>query len=187
MSDLPGAACGYCQQRSLKFDRTFAVGDYVADLRDAVLRAKHHADERLAIALAGLAADLHASALREQGLDVVVPIPMHWARRIVRGMNGPNVVADQVARRLRAPVSSQLVRRRYTAIQGDLPPTRRRQNVRNAFRLRHPEDFRGARVLLVDDVMTSCATCNEAARMLRRAGAEWIAVLVICRTQPAGG
>jgi ComF family protein len=181
---VSGFACGNCQQRKSHFDRVFALGDYTGELRAAVLRMKHGADERLALAISALAGEAFERPLRELALDVSLPVPMHWFRRIVRGLNCPAVVAEQFAQRLNIPSSRLLVRRRFTAIQGDLPPSRRRANVRNAFRLRYPAYFRGARVLLIDDVITSGATCDEAARILKRSGAEFVAVLTICRTQP---
>lgn len=77
---------------------------------------------------------------------------------------------------------SLLVRTRKTLPQADLPPSRRFENVRGAFRLAAGYDIRGARVLLVDDILTTGATCSEAAKVLKQAGAASVAVAVIART-----
>ncbi len=76
-----------------------------------------------------------------------------------------------------------LVRHKRTKTQAELAPSLRFANVRGAFRVRRPDAVRGARVLLVDDVLTTGATCSEAARTLKRAGAAWVAVAVVARTQ----
>jgi len=62
-----------------------------------------------------------------------------------------------------------------------LPPTRRFRNMRGAFRVRRPNLVHGARVLLVDDVLTTGATCSEASKMLKQAGAAMVAVAVVAR------
>ena len=76
-----------------------------------------------------------------------------------------------------------LVRRRNTLPQASLAPSRRFENVRGAFRVRRPETVKGARVLLVDDVLTTGATCSEAANVLKQAGVAMVAVAVIARAE----
>jgi predicted amidophosphoribosyltransferase len=74
-----------------------------------------------------------------------------------------------------------LVRRRPTAPQAELSPPRRKTNVRGAFRAaRHP-DLPGARLLVVDDIMTTGATANEVAKTLKKAGAASVSIAVLAR------
>jgi predicted amidophosphoribosyltransferase len=75
-----------------------------------------------------------------------------------------------------------LRRRRNTLVQGGLTPEGRRQNVAGAFRAAAGYDLRGLRVVLVDDVLTTGATANEVARVLRRAGASGVYAVVVART-----
>ena len=109
---------------------------------------------------------------------------MHWTRKIWRGTNSPETIAERLARHLDIPLASHLlVRCRRTAPQASLSPSKRLANVRGAFRAaRHP-DLPGARLLLVDDIMTTGATVNEAAKMLTRAGAAFVAVVVPARAE----
>lgn len=101
----------------------------------------------------------------------------------MRGTNNPDILARQIARHLGVPDEpSLLIRRRDTLPQADLPPGRRFENVRGAFRIRAGYDIRGARVVLVDDVLTTGATSSEAAKTLKRAGAQAVVVAVIART-----
>jgi ComF family protein len=116
--------------------------------------------------------------------DLVVPVPMFWTRRLRRGINSPDVLARCLGESLQKPVRRDvLVRRVNTLPQADLSPAQRRTNMHGAFRVRRPDDVKNARILLVDDVLTTGATCNEAAKMLKRAGASSVVVAVIARAQ----
>ncbi|MGH7052953.1 MAG: ComF family protein, partial [Stellaceae bacterium] len=79
-----------------------------------------------------------------------------------------------------------LLRRRKTPVQGHLGPLARARNVRSAFAVRPGRDFAGRHVVLIDDVMTTGATAEECARILRRAGAAFVGVLTLARAVRAG-
>jgi len=119
--------------------------------------------------------------------DLLVPVPLHWTRlfqrrynqaallaHAVRGAGGPELAADW------------LVRRRRTPSQGHLGPTARERNVRGAFAMRAGRSVAGRRVVLIDDVMTTGATLEECARVLRRAGASSVGVLTLARALRTG-
>ena len=92
----------------------------------------------------------------------------------IRTAGGPPVAPDW------------LVRRRRTPSQGRLGPLARSRNVRGAFALRRGRSVAGKRVVIIDDVMTTGATVEECARVLRRAEAGWIGVLTLARAVRAG-
>ncbi len=73
------------------------------------------------------------------------------------------------------------VRTRYTRPQVDLDPAEREENVKGAFAVERPEEFKGKRVLLLDDVYTTGATVRECAKVLQKAGAESVYVLTVAR------
>lgn len=182
--ETAGEFCVHCYGRKLRFDAAVALGGYRAELRDAVLRTKRPRDEPLAPALAELVWRRHAAQLQAWNIDAVVAVPMHWRRRLARGVNGPDVLAEVVARRLSLPQPRKLLRRRRaTREQFHLEHDDRLRNVRGAFVARRPKFWSGRRILVVDDILTSGATCSEAARMLKRAGAAWVAVAVVARAQ----
>jgi len=186
----PDAGCVECRGRRFRFDRVVRLGSYEGLLRDAVLRMKHPRDEPLTDAIAELFWQKRGAELAPLGIDCVVPVPFHWWRRLRRGTSSPQLIAARLARRLRVPSEDRsLVRLRDTEPQGGLAAVRRRRNMRGAFAVRGTfafgdaaDDFRGRRVLVVDDVLTSGATADEVARVLKRAGATWVGVAAVART-----
>jgi ComF family protein len=182
------ASCRHCRDAQFEFDSVFALGDYRDDLRLAVLRMKRPAGEPLAIAMGRLLALECAAGLRQFAPTAILSVPMHWTRRTARGTNSPELLAAALGRALGARTTWRgLVRRRRTVSQNELLPEHRAENVRGAFRVGLGRSFRGARVLLVDDVLTTGSTANEAARVVRRAGAAAVAIAVLARADSRAG
>jgi ComF family protein len=145
---------------------------------------KRLSGEALTIAVADLLCDRQGQQIAAFRCDSIVPIPMHWTRRAVRGTNSAEIIAEVLSRRLGLPVAGRrLVRRRKTLPQFNLNPSGRIRNIRRAFRLSAGYHCSAARVLLVDDILTTGATCNEAAKVLRAAGATRVAVAVVARAE----
>ncbi len=179
-----GWPCVGCSRHRLRFHAVARLGSYDGLLREAVLRIKREHEQVLARHLGQLLAHTAHDKLQGYRAEVVVPIPMHWLRRTWRGFNSTEVLAAQLARRLRLPMAGHLLRRtRATEPQADLPRLRRFKNVRGAFRVAAHRDLTGARVLLVDDIMTTGATSSEAAKMFLKAGAAYVAVAVLARAE----
>jgi len=179
--------CPACRGSKLRFDAAVALGAYDEPLREAVLRMKRYRGEPLAAAAGCLLWKHRAEQLRAFGAQLVVPIPIHWRRRFQRASNSPEVVAAVLGKGLGVPVRHLLVRWRATAPQVGLPPGKRFENVRGAFRMRQRNrQLEGAGILLVDDILTTGATCSEAARVLKRAGAGQVMAVVIARASQPG-
>jgi ComF family protein len=172
--------CGACRQRPPAFDRLLALWSYRPPL-DAVVRGlKFGRLDYLGRHLAeAMAAGL---APRLAGCDRVVPVPLHWRRRLARGYNQAERIARPLARRLGLPCVQALARRRATPPQSLLGREERLANLRRAFHVPRPERVRGLHVLLVDDVATTGATLEAAAAALRKAGAAAVTALVAGRT-----
>jgi ComF family protein len=174
--------CPRCEKSPLRFDTVVVLGNYHAGLKDVVVRMKRPSYETLITAMGRLLAYRRERELAGLNVDLIVPIPMHWTRWLARGVNSPELVAECLSSRLRVPLRRHvLVRRRRTSLQRDLRPAERFRNLEGAFRVRRGVDVRDARVLLVDDILTTGATCSEAAKMLRQAGAAMVAVAVVAR------
>jgi ComF family protein len=164
-------ACPACRAESVPFLAAVRLGPYEGPLRDAVLLLKSNRHEGLAELLGERLGEIHAARLAAMNLDAVVPVPLHWRRRLWRGYNQSAAIARGIGSRLNLACHTwQLWQTRATRPQKSIScPTRRRENVKGAFAA--SAALKGRRVLLVDDVMTTGATAAEAARALRRAGA----------------
>lgn len=160
------------------------LGPYADELRTAVLRAKRPAGERVAAALAALLVARHRAALSAWRIDVVVPVPMHWARRALRGTSAADELARGVAAALGRPCRRLLRRARATTMQNRLPTTDRRGNVRGAFRTRGP--LGGRRILLVDDVTTTGSTLEACGETAISAGAVAVYAAAVARADAEG-
>ncbi len=104
--------CPHCAARRPPFQATVRLAPYDGLLRQAVLRLKRAKDPALGMALAHLLFDQCEQRLTALAADVVVPMPMHWTRRVWRGVNSPSVLAQTLARRLRLPCAPHLLRMR---------------------------------------------------------------------------
>ncbi len=175
--------CESCRHTRLHFDSVIPLGGYHSGFREAVLLMKRPAHDALSLAMAGLLLESRQERLAAVRADLVVPIPMFWRRRLRRGKNSPELLANCLATGLQVPMRMVLAQRRNTLPQASLSPSRRFENVRGAFRVCRPHAVGGTRVLLVDDVLTTGATCSEAAGVLKRAGAAMVAVAVVARAE----
>lgn len=178
----PPESCELCRRGPLEFDAVVSLGPYRSELRLAVLRMKRSGGDLLSAATGRLYCRRRGTEVELLRPDVVTPVPMYWTRRLARGTNSPDILAEWLARRLRAPLDLEMVvRRRNTLPQYGLKPRQRFANVRDAFRLRAGYDLDGLRVLLVDDILTTGATASEVAGLAKQAGASMVAVAVLAR------
>ena len=121
--------------------------------------------------------------LRDDGIDLLIPVPLHPRRLRERGFNQSLLLARHLSRRLGLPCEAEvLVKVKDTPSQTSLSPAERQRAVRGAFEVMKGERIREKRVLLVDDVFTTGATVNEASRVLLRAGAEEVLVITLARS-----
>ena len=117
-----------------------------------------------------------------QGADVLIPIPLHYTRLLRRRYNQSALLCHELSRLCGLPVEYTAVERhRKTRPQVEFSGHARIKNVKNAFRIRHPERIRGKHIVLVDDVMTTGSTLKECALVLHKAGAASVDTLTVAR------
>lgn len=138
--------------------------------REPIRSFKYRMRWRLATELGSwFGAELAASGLYD-GVEVVIPLPLHPLKQLQRGYNQTNYLAETIAEALHARTDRGLLRRvRNTSIQARLPHRERMANVADAFRVTAAERLTGRHVLLVDDVLTTGNTMLSAAEAIRRA------------------
>ena len=170
------AVCGSCINRSPHFDATIALWRYEFPCDGLVQALKYRAQ----LALAGFFARSLASRPLPE-VDVVLAMPLHAKRLAERGFNQALEIARGLARYRGTPIEPRgVLRVKNTPPQTELPYEDRAKNVRGAFLCEL--DLSGASVAVLDDVMTTGATLNELARVLKRAGARRVENFVIART-----
>mgnify|MGYP006306671213 CR=1 FL=1 len=173
--------CARCRNARLSFDRAFAVTTYRDLIRKLICSFKYGSDYALRRPLAEMFGNPAAEVLVG---DMVVPVPLHWTRRLFRGFNQSEVLAGALAGRKKMPCFPRLLRRTVrTPHQAGLSHTARISNVRDAFtvRKRFQDKIRGKDILLVDDVMTTGATCSSCASALKKQGAASVTAVVLAR------
>jgi ComF family protein len=116
--------------------------------------------------------------------DALVPVPLHWSRLWQRRFNQSAMLARVISARTKVPVADDiLVRTRATPPQVGLARKERARNVQGAFAVEKSAriQVKGRKLIVTDDVLTSGATADACARVLRRAGAARVDVLVLAR------
>jgi len=166
--------CGACRQ-GRPFEKVHVAFRYEEPLATAIKKLKYNG----ALWLAKELAWLWQEHLAPVDADLVLPVPLHPQRLLQRGFNQSLLVARFLFGRKVAP---DLLRRiRPTRPQVELPPRERFLNVKGAFVLQDSRPVKGRHVLLFDDVMTTGATIEECARVLKEAGAKRVEVALLAR------
>jgi ComF family protein len=175
-----GAVCGRCLTQPPHYDATLAALAYrfPADVLIHALKFRSQ------LALAPLFARLLSNKLAAgEPLDFILPVPLSARRLRERGYNQALEIGRGLARASNARLAPELCERnRDTPAQAELPLAERAKNVRDAFHC--PRLLAGAKIAVLDDVMTTGATLDEIAATLKRAGAARVVNWVVARTFP---
>jgi ComF family protein len=170
--------CGECQRRAPAFDAAFTAFEYRFPLDRMVQRFKYAGD---LAAGKWLALELAARIEACERPDLLVAPPIAPSRLRERGFNQAVVISQVIGRRLRIRHAPEaLAKVRDTSPQPGLGRKERLANLRDAFRC--DADVSGKHVAIVDDVMTTGATADALARVLKAAGATRVSVWALART-----
>src|SRR5258708_28635057 len=164
--------CANCAHRTIHFDAAFAAYRGRGIVRELIHDFKYRRQIYLRHLVARwLCAAMNDERLRARRFNIIIPVPLHPARRRERGFNQATLLAELLSAEISIQSKPLLERIRYTTTQTALDRAERMENLHDAFRLRKNADVRGLRVLLIDDVLTTGSTLSECARVLKRAGA----------------
>lgn len=162
--------CRQCEQRPTALDYARSYGTYDGFLQTCIHDLKFRGEIEIAQGLGELMAWVVAADGRYGPIDGVAAVPLHPTRRRERGYNQAEALATVVARVLGKKVMNPVLRTQETASQSKLTWNERHANVRRAFAVPVPDQVRGRRILLVDDVYTTGGTLSAVATALKRAG-----------------
>jgi ComF family protein len=174
--------CGACLQKRPAYDRARAVFRYDDESRDLVIGLKHADRTESVPALAGWMSRAGAALLESS--ELIVPVPLHWTRLASRRFNQAALLAQAIASSAGLPVLPQaLNRQRATRSQGHLGRLARFRNVKGAIAVAEGKAtaVTNRRILLIDDVITTGATVESAAKALILAGARNVDVLALAK------
>lgn len=172
--------CPDCQGKEFHFDQIARSGVYKVgeSLQQMIVSFKNGRTE-LDSTLSFLANSALQGSSFVNAVELFVPVPLHWSRRLVRGYNQSLILAKKL-KHPTAKISTDLVRVRRTKFQPTMASAAARaRNVAGAFAVRRGHKFAGRRICLVDDIKTTGATLNECAKTLKQAGASEVFALVL--------
>lgn len=172
------ALCADCLAHPKPFARTYCAFPYVFPIDALVHQFKNHGYRPAVLGLAANLVDVLTSA--GTVYTAIVPMPQHWRGLWRRGRNPAAELAGFIGTRLECPVEAMLRKTRFTPAQKQLTRKERWQNLSGS--LTASRRVQGGRYLLVDDVMTTCASAMLASQVLLDAGAERVDVAVLART-----
>ncbi|MGE0109014.1 MAG: ComF family protein [Bdellovibrionales bacterium] len=183
--DLPveaGTLCAACLDRLPSYDAARSVFMYDDVSKGLILRLKHadqlHPVPALAAWLIKVGGEFWGQA------DMMVPVPLHRWRLLKRRYNQAALLARAVARQIKIPVSYDVLQRiRATDSQGHKNRQERYDNLRGAFAVKNSAAVKGRKIVLIDDVLTTGATVDTCARLLKEAGAAQVFVVTLARTR----
>lgn len=174
--------CVHCRNRTLRFSNVVCLGMYEGSLQKALLAAKWSYSAVRMKSLGSLLSSARSHELAEKKYDQIVPIPQHWRQRIIRNFNPALVIGNELASRLNIGCDVHILKRTaQTRPQKRVSVNQRFSNQSGALAVTNSQAVRGKRILIVDDVLTTGATCSEAGKVLKAAGAKSCSVAVLAR------
>lgn len=150
------------------------------ELQQVIHGLKYDGKYRIGIFLGKLMAQEFCQKLYDWKIDFIIPVPLHHLKRAERGYNQSEFIAKGVQSVLRIPIKTNAIKRnRFTETQTSLNLAERKENLKDAFIIMRKNNLSGKRILLLDDVITTGATCSESGRLLKENGAAEIYALSV--------
>jgi ComF family protein len=179
--------CAECLLQPPAFDRVYAAFRYAFPVDRMIVAFKHQARWPLGLLLSRLSIEqLSAAQLLElQSVDRVLAVPISKQRLRLRGFNQAEFLAVWLGKQLKRPVDKRLLRRTQQGpAQQQLNAKARKHNLQHAFTVnpRQAQSVQGQHLLIVDDVLTTGATANALAVLLKRQGARQVDIYCLART-----
>ncbi|MDY5577983.1 MAG: ComF family protein [Lachnospiraceae bacterium] len=166
--------CRDCMKGKHIYDTGMAVFQYNEEIKESIYRFKYHNQRTYADFYGKAMAEKYGEAIKEMGIEVLIPVPISEKKRVKRGYNQAELIADVLGECLSIPVQKEkLMRIRDTVPQKELSYEERRNNLKSAFKIRK-NIVEYKKVLVVDDIYTTGSTIDACAKALKEAGAKQV-------------
>ncbi len=180
-SNFSGHLCPGCIKRPLHFDRAFSPCVYEGVIKELIHEFKYKGKDHLGATLSKPMVEfIKEYNIPVNYVDCIIPVPLHKTRLREREFNQAEILSNYIAKEFNKKVlSNQLIRHRPTQTQTELEGQIRILNVQGSFSVKERESIKGKNIFLVDDVLTTAATCSQAAHALKNSGANMVFVLTL--------
>ena len=174
--------CFNCRDQEVHFRAARSAAQFSGVVKDAIHRYKYNHASWFEPFLAELLINAAKPSLNSADWDWIVPIPLHWRKMRQRTFNQSTRLAQYLSRSTGIPMNTRLLKRVLpTSTQTRLTRSERAENVKRAFAFHGSQPLTRARIILVDDVLTTGATASACAKLLRKNGAAVIDVWTVAR------
>jgi ComF family protein len=176
-----GSLCMRCTECAPSFDAARSVLRYNEASKDMLHRFKFEDRTQYAKRFARMLYNAHRNFISQA--EIMLAVPMHKVRLRERKYNHAALLANALSKLSGIPFDPAVLhKQRLTSLQATLGYAERQVNLEDAFSVCRSEVIRGRVVLLVDDIMTTGATVNECAHILKKAGAHKVIVTTLAHT-----
>jgi ComF family protein len=185
VQELPNKQCSYCKQCSPLFDETYCLDRYDGILQTALHQLKYQKRIAFVHGLAKAWNHIQSAQLVSDDADYILPVPLSPEKLLTRGFNQSWEIARRIRLNMHTHKSPYILKRHHHSNhQAGSSMVTRQVAIREMFYIdaQHKKCLQGKSVIIFDDVMTSGATLNEIARILKTIGVERVINWVLLRT-----
>ena len=171
--------CYDCQSRKFYYEQGKSIWVHKEPVNWSLYQFKYHNRRIFGEFYAKELFRLYGHIIRQWGIDLIVPVPLHWKRKRRRGYNQSEVIARYLGKYMNIPVDTKAVVRKYcTDPQKQLNDKERRRNLKGAFEVK--KQWKESRkILLIDDIYTTGSTIDEISKILKEKGGNKVWFLTI--------
>ena len=177
--------CYDCSHNKNYFDLIKAPYKYEKSVKKLIHNFKYSNRFFLAKDFARPMTDIILQNQWDKQVDIIIPVPLFITRKFFRGYNQAALIAKEISKNINIKFNNKILTRNfYTKAQFLLNRKARQENLQQSFYVnkKYADIIKNKNILLVDDIVTTCATVNSCAKVLKQAGAKKVFVISVART-----
>ena len=165
---------------SVDINKVFYILGSNRFIKEMIYDFKFNGESYLYKPLGNIMVDSIIALNLNEGVDSIYFIPSHRRKEAIRGYNQSELLAKYISKKLDIKLSTNnLIKYRHTKEQNKLNKSGRTYNLKDAFKVKRPEEIKGKSILLIDDIVTTGSTFMECAKVLKKSGAKEITALAL--------